>query len=127
MAFTSTLTAAIGLATKLSHLNEVFQNTKWLKDKVLGDGAEGSGATGHIHPPSYTGALEVEIGANVCGDSVTFTAAFSSWPAVCVTPVMTASYKTAVKNVTTTGFDIVYDAGAQGNVRWIAMVATKNA
>jgi len=104
MAFTSTLTAAIGLATKLSHLNEVFQNTKWLKDKVLGDGAEGSGATGHMHPPGYANALQVEVGAGVNGVAETFSAPFSAAPSVVASPVFNASRYAEVYNISSTGF-----------------------
>ncbi len=128
MAFTSTLSAAIGLATKLSHLNEVFENTKWLKDKVLGDGAEGTGEDGHIHPPGLANALEVEAGEDNPGDSVTFTTAFSGAPKVGACPKFSnSSCRLAIKNVSSTGFDIVLDLPyTNGTVHWVAVRGTMN-
>ena len=126
MAFTSTLSAAIGLATKLSHLNEVFQNTKWLKDKVLGDGAESSGADGHIHPAGCSNALEVEVGLIDEGLSVTFTSAFSDWPAVASTPYSGIVEESAISAVSSTGFTTVDDPYGACGLLWVAVCATKN-
>lgn len=127
MAFTSTLTAAIGLATKLSHLNEVFENTKWLKDKVLGDGGEGTGEDGHMHPPGLANALQVEAGEDSPGSSVTFTTAFSGAPKVGACPKFTLSCRLAIKSLSSTGFDVVLDIPyTNGTVLWVAVRGTMN-
>lgn len=52
--FTSTLGAAVGGPTKFSEINNTFNNTLWLKDKMLGDNAESTGAGAHFHDYSCT-------------------------------------------------------------------------
>lgn len=121
MAFTSTLAAAIGLATKLSHLDEVFQNTKWLKDKILGDGAEGSGASGHEHPPGYADALQVEVGTGINGVAETYSTAFTTSVATVVAPTANVSRHAEQYALTTTQFTPYTDAGS---VMWIAVKAS---
>ena len=125
MAFTSTLTAAIGLATKLSHLNEVFQNTKWLKDKILGDGGEGSGATGHLHPPGCASAFQVERGSDLDGTTVTFTTAFDGVPTVATAQGSSSTEAIGISSVTSTGFQILYQYG-NVTMHWVAVRGTLN-
>jgi len=55
MSFTSSNPVSIGEATKKSHYDNVFDNTKYNKDRINGDDAEGSGVAGHFHEGGANG------------------------------------------------------------------------
>jgi len=57
VSFTSTLGAVLKVGTKLSEIVNTFNNTLFVKDRVNGDDAEGTGAGGHDHTGSGEGSL----------------------------------------------------------------------
>jgi hypothetical protein len=54
MAFITVLGAVLGGPTKLSEINNTFNNTKHNRDLILGDNALGTGESGHFHDFSET-------------------------------------------------------------------------
>ncbi len=67
MAWTISNPVSVGLATKKSHYDNVWDNSDYLIDYIKGDNGEGSGATGHDHDGTDSLLIRVSATDKVLG------------------------------------------------------------